>query len=286
MPTRQWPRQAFLLSWLGLCFAGIAGAEEPPAKLSLDQQISDALRDMHNRAAELFNVNKDYAGSYRVFQGGLYVVRPLLNHRPDVQQILDLGMQEAERIASVPERAMRLHRTIEEMRAKLRPASKPAEAKAEPKPPVNPPPLKDPNPPPLKDPFPPPPAAPVPAKLWSRLGGEPGVKKVVDKFVTLVIADPKVDFTRGGKFKFATKEDEDALKAKLVAFISSVTDGPIPYLGRSMAEAHKGMAITDEQFTTMADSLRLALRSANVAEADIDELMKKVEATRGDIVGK
>ena len=37
--------------------------------------------------------------------------------------------------------------------------------------------------------------------LWDRLGGETNVKKVVHQFVLAAASDPKVDFTRGGKFK-------------------------------------------------------------------------------------
>jgi hemoglobin len=167
---------------------------------------------------------------------------------------------------------MRLHKTIEDVRAKLRPASETKPAPATP-PITNPP----------TNATPPPPVAPE--KLWTRLGGETRVKKVVDNFITLVILDPNVDFTRGGKFKF-TQVEEDALKAKLVAFISSASDGPIPYTGKSMAEAHKGMNITAEQFDRLLVSLRVALQNNKIADADIEELMKKVEATRGDIVGK
>lgn len=284
MSYRRWRQQAFLLSWVGLCICGAARSEQPLAKPTPEQQISDALRDMHNKAADLFNVNKDYAGAYRMFQGGLYVARPLLQSRPDVQQLLDQGLQEAERTASMPERAMRLHRTIEEMRSKLRPTAeqKPADSK----PPAAPAPAPPLNPTaPLTNPFPPPSNPPATQALWKRLGNEEGVKKIVDKFTTLVILDPKIDFTRGDRFKFDAK-GEEALKTKLVAYISSISDGTIPYTGRSMAEAHKGMAITAEQFDALVGSLRLAMRQNNVFESDIDELMKKIEATRADIVGK
>jgi hemoglobin len=270
-------RPALLLACVALGIAGTVWAEGPTDKSSLDRQLSDALRDMHNRAADLFNTTKDYNGAYRMFQGGLYVVRPMLNHRADVQQVLDQGMQEAERLASLPDRAMRLHKTIEDIRAKLR---SPADVKSgEPKsvlpitPPTN-------SPPPPTNPSPPAPATAL--TLWQKLGGEERLKKVADNFVTLVITDGKIDFTRGGIFRV----DEEAFKTKLVAFISSISEGPIKYTGKSMAEAHKGMAITTAQFDTLAASLRVALKGNAIAESDIEELMKKVEATRADIVGK
>jgi len=270
-------RTPLLLTFLALGFAGLVWAEGPPDKSSIDKQISDALRDMHNRAADLFNTTKDYNGAYRMFQGGLYVVRPMLNHRADVQQVLDLGMQEAERLASLPDRAMRLHKTIEDIRTKLR---SPADGKSgEPNTvlPITPP---TGTAPPTTTP--PPPASATAITLWQKLGGEDRLKKVADNFVTLVITDGKIDFTRGGIYRV----DEEAFKTKLVAFISSISEGPIKYTGKSMAEAHKGMAITTAQFDTLAASLRVALKNNAIAESDVDELMKKVEATRADIVGK
>jgi hemoglobin len=273
MSHRLWANLAVFAAIVGIASTSGFSADPPADKAAFDRQISDSLRDMHNKAADLFNTVKDYNGSYRMFQGGLYVVRPLLAHRPDVQQLIDQGLQESERMASLPDRAMRLHKTIEDIRAKLRP---PAEVKAgepKPAPPLN-------NPPPVANP------APTTQTLWQRLGGEERVQKVIDQFVVLVITDPKIDFTRGGKYKIVTKEDEDALKSKLVAYISQVSDGTIPYTGKSMADAHKGMGITAEQFDTLAASLRVALKNNQVAEADIDELMKRVEATRAEIVGK
>lgn len=281
-------RPAIPLALMIVFVAGATQADGPTDHSALDKQLSDALRDMHNRAADLFNVQKDYHGAYRMFQGGLYMTRPLLAYRPELQQMIDSGMQDSEKLASVPERAMRLHKTIEDVRAKLKPAaaakppevkvpeSKPPESKA----PMNPAPAA---PKPLESPFPPPGAA---TTLWKKLGSDDGVKKVVDTFVTLVITDPKIDFTRGGKFPITTKEQEDAIKSKLVAYISSVSDGTIVYTGKSMADVHKGMAITAEQFDALAASLKIALSTNKVADADIEELMKKVNATKADIVGK
>src|SRR5262249_29648686 len=37
-------------------------------------------------------------------------------------------------------------------------------------------------------------------KLWDKLGGEANVKKVVDDFVATAGTDPKVDFSRAGKY--------------------------------------------------------------------------------------
>ena len=36
--------------------------------------------------------------------------------------------------------------------------------------------------------------------MWDALGGEAGVKQIIDDFVDLAAKDPKVNFTRNGKY--------------------------------------------------------------------------------------
>src|SRR5262245_11992745 len=92
-----------------------AAADAPADKAALDKLLYDAFKDMHNRAAELYNQG-DANGCYRMFQGGLLMARPLLAHRPDVQKVLDDGMAEVEKMPSIANRAVRLHKVIESMR--------------------------------------------------------------------------------------------------------------------------------------------------------------------------
>jgi hemoglobin len=121
-----------------------------------------------------------------------------------------------------------------------------------------------------------------PISLWDRLGGEKNVAKVVDDLVALAVADPKVDFTRGGKYK----PDVSELKKQLIAFISSAAGGPVKYTGKDMKAAHEGMAITDEQFDALAGHLLAALKKHGAKPEDIDAVMKAVGGTRKDIVEK
>src|SRR5262245_28316163 len=85
-----------------------AWAQEPK---SLDRQISEALRDVHDHGRELYNAG-DTASCYRMFQGGLVVARGLLGHRPDLQKAIADGMAAAERETLVGKRAFLLHELI------------------------------------------------------------------------------------------------------------------------------------------------------------------------------
>jgi hemoglobin len=294
-----------------LVVAGLGGAaagQTPADVAALDKLVYDGLKEMHNRAADLYNAG-DANGCYRTFQGGLFMARPLLAHRPDVQLVLDQGVQEAERQPAIWQRAQRLHKTIEAMREKLKPAAAvrppdrpvpgtapggspmPASPGSNPPPTSNPPaPGTNPGGPPTPPANPPPgapgggpdlaPPAAAGRSLWLRLGGEAKLEKVIDEFYTLAANDPKVNFTRNGKYTI----DEKDFKYKLLCYVSTLTGGTLVYKGKSMAEAHKGMAITAAEFDALAGWLKSALETNNVPAAEVDELMQKLRESRNDIV--
>jgi truncated hemoglobin YjbI len=259
----RWGPALLAAGLLGLGLIGTAGAagdkeDKPPAaetdSKAVDKQLYEMLRDLHNRGADLYNAG-DASGCYRMFQGGLIAVRPALNHHPDIQKMIDLGLADADRNPAAGRRAFALHGLIEEVRAKINPnPKKPDEAKP-----------------------------PKTATLWERLGGEDKVLKVIDDFTALATKNPKVNFDRGGKYKLT----EDAIakfKGQMVAFVSQATGGPFKYTGKSMKEVHKGMGITDAEFDASVADLRKALEMNGAKPADIKELLDKVETTRKDIV--
>ena len=157
MRTRILP--ALALAALMGAGAGRAAADDPklPDAKAFDKLVVDALRDVHNKGADLYNTSKDFPGAYRMYQGGLTTVRPLLAHRPDAQKLIDTGLAAAEKEAEAARKAFVLHETIEAVRKDLKAAiaeKKPDDKKPEvkkpdePKKPVEPP--KKPTEPPAK----------------------------------------------------------------------------------------------------------------------------------------
>jgi hemoglobin len=228
-----------LLIWAG------TGRSQQPAKAvdtkELDQGINNALREVINNGAKLYNrpIN-DYAGCYRLFEGSLTTLKPLLGHRPGLQKVIDDAFAAAAREQSIPERAFILRGALDRVREET-------------------------------------------GTLWQRLGGEKNVRKIVDDFMALEHTDPKVDFFRGGKVKL-TEKQLDELKQKIVELISQVSGGPLKYSGRSMKDAHKGMAITNAQFDALVADLKQAIDKNNVKAADRDAVLAAVEGTRKDTV--
>jgi hemoglobin len=120
----------------------------------------------------------------------------------------------------------------------------------------------------------------VPEKsLYERLGGKEAITAVVDQFVTNVAADEVIN----ARFK---DSDIPHLKLMLVEQVCQATGGPCQYTGKSMAESHAGMQISEEEFNALVGDLVAALDKLNVPEKEKNELLGALAALKGDIVGK
>lgn len=84
--------------------------------------------------------------------------------------------------------------------------------------------------------------------LYDRLGGRPAITAVVDDFVGKVAADGRINQRFAGA-------NIPRLKGMLVDQICHASGGPCQYTGKSMSDAHRGMAITDAEFGALVDDL-------------------------------
>lgn len=126
-----------------------AAADDPklPDAKAFDKLVIDTLRDVHNKGADLYNTAKDFSGAYRLYQGALTAVRPLLAHRPEAQKLIDAGLSGADKEPDAARKAFVLHEAIEGVRKSLKAAiaepkklddKKPEDKKPEPKKPEPP----------------------------------------------------------------------------------------------------------------------------------------------------
>ncbi len=226
---------------------GLTRADDKPLeRTDLDKRVVSSAYEAALLGTDIFNKG-DHGGCYRLYEGTLLGVVPLLDHRPKLQATAKARLERARKMKAA-DAAFELRAALDEIQNEIAPP---------------------------KD---------APKKtLWDRLGGEAAVKAVVHDFVLVAIDDPKVKFTRGKKIDPKTLP---ALEKSLVEFISSATGGPLKYTGKSMKEAHKGMGITDAEFDALAADLATVLKKYNVPKAETDELMTLVGTTRADIVEK
>jgi hypothetical protein len=127
LPIPRCTRAAWMAGLVLLLAGSIRAEEKLPVERTInDRQIIDLLADVHERGRVLYNAG-DFAGCYRLFEGSLVTVRPLLPQ--DMQQMIAVGIPDAERQSSMARRAMLLHELVEALRVKLRPTAGPAAEK-------------------------------------------------------------------------------------------------------------------------------------------------------------
>ena len=113
--------------------------------------------------------------------------------------------------------------------------------------------------------------------LYDRLGGKDAITAVVDKFLTNVIADDRIN----GFFKNA---DAANLKKQLVDQICHASGGPCTYEGKDMKTAHAGMGIKEADFNALVEDLVKALDEFKVPEDAKSDLLAALGGMKGDIV--
>ena len=237
-------RFVLALTLLGATVSLARADDKPLDRAELDKRIVATVYETAVAGTNLFNAG-NHEGCFRLYQGAIGALVPLLDHRAKLQTSVKASLAKAAS-QKAADGSFTLRDALDAIQNDIAPGKK---------------------------------------TLWDRLGGEPAVKAVVNDFVLLAADDPKVNFFRNGKYK-VDAAGVAKLKTQLVELVSAVSGGPIKYTGRDMKAAHKGMGITDAEFDALAGHLVATLKKYKVPQAEIDELVKIVAGTRGDIVEK
>jgi hemoglobin len=115
--------------------------------------------------------------------------------------------------------------------------------------------------------------------LYDRLGGKGAIQAVVDDFIANVAADARIN-------KRFASADIPRLKTKLVEQICEASGGPCKYTGATMLDAHRGMNITDAEFTALVEDLVKSLDSFKVPSQEKTELLTALGGMKSQIVGR
>ncbi|MEP6853233.1 MAG: group 1 truncated hemoglobin [bacterium] len=113
--------------------------------------------------------------------------------------------------------------------------------------------------------------------LYSTLGEEVGIRKVVEDFYERVLGDSDL----APKFE---NVDLPALRRHQVAMISAAAGGPNQYTGREMRAAHAGLNITGAQFDKVVGHLVASLGSFGVSSDAIGQVGAALAPLKSDIV--
>ncbi|MDX1411828.1 MAG: group 1 truncated hemoglobin [Nitrospirales bacterium] len=122
-----------------------------------------------------------------------------------------------------------------------------------------------------------PPVEKTMGSLYNRLGGKPAIGKVIDEFVSNVAKDERING------RFATT-DIPRFKGHMVDQVCAATGGPCTYTGRDMVTTHRGMRISNAEFSAVVEDLVTALNTLKVPEAEQQELLSLLGSMKPDIV--
>lgn len=123
-------------------------------------------------------------------------------------------------------------------------------------------------------------AAPSPfdqPTLYSRLGGEPVVKKVVAETINRAATDPRTNTS----FKDVKLQN---VIDKITEQICSLAGGGCKYTGDSMVQVHKGLKNTEAEMNLVVQFLRDSLEHAGVKDREKNELLRLLAPMKRDIV--
>ena len=116
--------------------------------------------------------------------------------------------------------------------------------------------------------------------LYERLGGYDAIVAVADDLLPRLESD-----TQLGRF-WANRGDDGIAREKqlLVDYLCTSAGGPMLYTGRDMLTSHKGMGITESDWTILVDHLKATLTGFQVPQQEQDDVLAFIDSTRADIV--
>lgn len=115
--------------------------------------------------------------------------------------------------------------------------------------------------------------------IYQALGKTEGINKIVNDFIPLIQADPRIS-------SFFTKIKKEEFGALLVAQFCELAGGPCQYKGKDMYDAHQGMQITNAHFNALAEDLQIAMEKNDVPSSVSNRLVAKLAPMQRPIVSK
>jgi hemoglobin len=116
--------------------------------------------------------------------------------------------------------------------------------------------------------------------LYQRLGGYDAISAVVNDLLPRVRGDLQL------AHYWLHRGDDRLQRSKqlLIDFLCSSTGGAVYYTGRDMVVTHKGMRISDDDWTVFMGHLDATLEAFAIFGAERNELVAFIEATKNDMV--
>ncbi len=116
--------------------------------------------------------------------------------------------------------------------------------------------------------------------LYERLGGYDAIAAVANDLLPRMQADAQLG-------RFYQHRGEDGLRRSrqiLIDFLCSSAGGPLYYTGRDMKVTHKGMKISESDWSAFLGYLNDTLDTLQVHQPERKEVVALMQSTKADIV--
>lgn len=116
--------------------------------------------------------------------------------------------------------------------------------------------------------------------LYERLGGYDGITTFANDLLARLQADAQL-----GRF-WQNRGDDGLAREKqlLIDFLSSSAGGPVYYTGRDMNLSHKGMKISESDWSVFLQHAGATMQALRVPQQECDEIAAFVSSLKKDIV--
>src|SRR5208337_5087078 len=116
--------------------------------------------------------------------------------------------------------------------------------------------------------------------LYARLGGYDAIAAVSENLVSRLMSDPQLG-------RFWANRGEDGIRREkqlLIDFLCQSAGGPLYYTGRDMKTSHKGMKISEDDWTAFMTHVNATLDHFGVPAQERTEVVAFVQSTKSDMV--
>jgi hemoglobin len=118
------------------------------------------------------------------------------------------------------------------------------------------------------------------ATLYARLGGYDAIAAVADDLLGRLMGDGQLGrFWRDRALDSIRRE-----KQLLIEFLCASAGGPAYYMGRDMVTAHRGMGISESDWSAFVSHLEATLNRFEVPPQEKGEVLAFVDSLKKDIV--
>ncbi len=116
--------------------------------------------------------------------------------------------------------------------------------------------------------------------LYIRLGGYEAIAAVVNELLSRLMSDPQLE-------RFWQNRGDDGIareKQLLIDYLCASAGGPMLYTGRDNPTSHRGMGITEQDWSSLIHILQNTLEHFQVPDTEKNDLLAFIDTTKADIV--